>query len=180
MQPDPEFVAELRTIFKGGATPSALIRVIAERYTGETQIDRVVRAYFREAFGVPMLRVLREHVEHIVQGGDGAWLNSRVVHQMVAARVEWDAPADGAPRAACWMDGLTATDEAAMLREFESRTAAEPPAWWDKLDESSRRDITRTAANAQSLYERVQVLAALAERLQQQLYAAEVTTARAG
>lgn len=180
MQTDPVLVGELRTLFKSGATPSALIRVIAERHAGESQLDRVVRAYFREAFAVPMLRVTREHVEHIVQGGDGAWLNSRVVHQMVAARVEWDAPADGAPRAACWLDGLTAADESATLRDFETRTAAEPPAWWDKLDEAGQRDIARTAANAQSLYERVQVLAALAERLQQQLHAVEVATARAG
>lgn len=40
---------------QGGGDPSALVQAVAERHAGEPQIDRLLRAYFREAFRVPML-----------------------------------------------------------------------------------------------------------------------------
>jgi len=173
MQTDPLLVLELRSLFKAGATPSALIRVIAERHSGEPAIDYIVRLYFREAFLIPMLQIGKEVVEHIAQGGEAAVLNSRVVHRMVAARSEWDKPT-ALNEPTCWLDSVTATDESAILRTVESQNAAEPPAWWGSLDDEGRRFVSRTVANAQSLYERVQVLAALAEQLQQKIHAAEV------
>ncbi len=178
MQTDALLVTELRALFKGGATPSALIRRIAERHAGEPAIDRVVRAYFREAFLVPMLQIGREQVEGIAQGGDAAALNGRYVHRMVAARGEWDRPAaEEEPQPACWLDAVTATDEAVMLRAVENDTPGEPARWWDRIDEQGQRFVARVIANAQTLSEKVQVLAALAERLQQQIDAGASVTA---
>jgi hypothetical protein len=170
MQIDPLFVAELRVTFKAGATPSALVRMIAERHAGEPQIDRLVRAYFREAFCVPMLQIGREQVAEIAQGAGLPALNSRVIHQMVAARGEWDTTATEEP---CWLDHVTATDEAEMLRKTEAETQQEAVSWWNQLDDEGKRFITRTIANARSLSERVQILAALVEQLQQQVPASE-------
>jgi hypothetical protein len=173
MQTDPLFVNELRVTFKAGATPSALIRCIVERHPGEPEIDRLVRAYFREAFLVPMLQVGREQVALIVQGTGLPALNSSVIHRMVATRNEWDKPAVGdEPPQMCWLDYVTAIDDAEMLRRTEAETRPESVPWWDQLDDDGKRFITRTVANARSLSERIQILTALAEQLQQQLLAA--------
>jgi hypothetical protein len=179
METDPVFVNELRALFRAGATPSALIRRIAERHPDEPQIDRLVRAYFREAFHVPMLRVGREQVAEIVRGAACPALNGNVVHRMVAMRAVWDGAAvDPTTPSACWLDSLTATDDAEMLRTTEADTQSDRTSWWKQIDEEGRRFITRTVASARTLYEQVQVLAALAEQLQQRLNAAEGVEAR--
>ena len=179
MHPDPLFIEELRSLFKAGTTPSALIRRIAERHPDEPALDRLVRAYFREAFSVPMLQIGREQVERIARGGELPSLNGRVVHRMVAARSDWDVPPDPhGPRPTCWLDSVTATGEAELLKAVELGTRSEAVGGWEHLDDEARRFITRTVANARSLHETVQVLAALAERLQQQLHAAESVPTR--
>jgi hypothetical protein len=166
MRTDPHLVSELRAQFKAGATPSALIRVIVERHPHEPAIDVLVRAYFREAFLVHMLQVGREQISLIAQGTGLPALNSSVLHRMVATRREWDAPRDAQ---ACWLDDVIATDEAEMLRNTEAETRPESVPWWDKLDDEGKRSLTRTIANARTLHERVQILTALAEQLQQQV-----------
>lgn len=177
MSIDPLLVHELRELFKTGATPSAIIRVVAERHAGEPQIDRLVRAYFREAFLVPMLQVGREQVEGIARGGAAAALNSLYVHRMVATRNEWDRPpSEDETVQPTWLDSLAATDEVEMLRTTEASALPELTGCWDQIGEEGRHYVTRVVANARSLYETVQALAALAERLQQQVLA----SARAG
>jgi hypothetical protein len=181
MEPDALLVAELRTQFKAGATPSALVRAIAERHPDEPAIDRLVRAYFREAFLIPMLQIGREQVERIAQGGGAAVLNERTVHRMVASRQEWDVPlVEAAPRVPSWMDNLTATDEASLLRAVDLSTVPELAANWGNLDEQGQQFIARTVATARSLHEKVQVLAALAEQLQQQIHAAGIAPVQGG
>ena len=179
MQTDPLLVSDLRALFKAGATPSTLIRCIADRHPGEPEIDRLVRAYFREAFFVPMLRVGRESVAEIAQGIGSPSLNGIAVHRMVATRSEWDKPTpdDGTPQP-CWLDSLTATDESQLLKKVEAGTLPELAGSWDRIDEPGRRFIARAIASAQALYEKVQILAALAERLQQQIHASEGLEAR--
>ena len=179
MQVDPLLVNDLRTHFKTGATPSALIRFIVEHHPGEPAIDVLVRAYFREAFLVPMLQIGREGVEWIAQGAEAATLNGRVIHRMVATRGEWDRSiSEESPRPACRLDSVTATAESDLLRAAEHRTPAELAGSWDQIDEQGKRFIARTLASARSLSEKVQILAALAERLQQQLLSANSAESR--
>ena len=181
MQPDPLFVNELRTLFKAGATPSAIVRRIAERYPDEPAIDRLVRAYFREAFHIPMLRIGRETVAEIARGIACPWLNKNVVHRMVATRSEWDTPTpDPGLSPPCWFETLTATDESALLQATEAGTIPELASAWPHMSDNAKQFITRVIANANTLYEQVQVLAALAEQLQQRLHAAEAVEARGG
>jgi hypothetical protein len=180
MRTDPLLVNELREHFKTGTTPSALVRIIAERHAGEPALDALVRAYFREAFFVPMLQVGREEVEAIAQGSGSPALNGNVIHRMIATRSEWDKRVPGDAPAQSWLDHVTATEEAEMLRKTEAETRPEALAWWNQLDEEGKRFITRTIANARTLYERVQILTALAEQLQQQVLAATDAEARHG
>jgi hypothetical protein len=93
MEPDPEFVAELRDRFKLGATVCTLVRAIAERWPGGTvRIDTFVRAHFREAFRIPMLLIGADQVEQIARGEELAVFNDRIPPRMRAAQLEWDAP----------------------------------------------------------------------------------------
>ncbi|MCI0700300.1 MAG: hypothetical protein L0241_04380 [Planctomycetia bacterium] len=174
MRTNPLLVNELRALFKSGATPSALIRCIVERHPGEPAIDRVVRAYFREAFLVPMLQIGPEQVAQIAQGIGLPSLNGSVVHRMVATRSEWDKPAvQDETQQTCWLDSLAATDEAELIRKTDPKALPELASSWEQLSEEGKRYITRVFANAQSLSERATVLAALAEQLQQRLLASE-------
>lgn len=72
---------------------SAIIRVVAERWTGAIRIDSFVRAYFREAFHIPMLLIGPEQVEQIARGAELAVFNERVAARVTAAQPEWDKPA---------------------------------------------------------------------------------------
>jgi len=51
-----EVVNEICSLFKDGATPSRLIRHIAERHEGEKSLHSLIQAYFLQAFGVPIVR----------------------------------------------------------------------------------------------------------------------------
>jgi len=156
---NPLVVIELRLLFKSGATPSALIRRIAERHAGEPMLDALVRAYFREAFHVPMIRVGPEQVKQIAEGCGLAILNVTVLPRMTQARREWDTEVESA---GCWMN-TTTTDEAApeLIPELAGS--------WDRMDDEAKQFIRRIIANARSSHENANALAALAERLQQQV-----------
>lgn len=180
METDAHFVGELRATFKAGVTPSALVRAVAERHAGEPQIDRLVRAYFREVFRVPMLQIGREGVERIARGCGSPALDAAVIQRRVAARAGWDVLATGDEPGACWLDSATATDEAEMLRATEAEMRSDSVPGWDQLGGEGRRFLTRALANARPPYERLRILAVLADQLQQQLHAAGVAGAPRG
>lgn len=165
---------------RAGGTPSALVRAVAERHAGEPQIDWLLRAYFREAFRVPMLQIGREGVERIARGCGSPALDAAVIHRMVAARAGWDVLAPGDEPRACWLDSATATDKAEMLRATEAEMRPDSVPGWDQLGGEGRRFLTRALANARPPYERLRILAALADQLQQQLHAAGVAGAPRG
>jgi hypothetical protein len=73
---------------------------------------------------------------------------------------------------------VRATDEFQLLRNVEAGALPELAGWWNQIDEEGQRFIARTIASAQALSEKVQVLAALAEQLQQQVLAAHSASAR--
>jgi hypothetical protein len=174
---NPLVVKELRSLFKKGATPAALIRRIADRHAGEPKLDVLVRAYFREAFHVPMIRVGPEQVKHIAEGGSLAILNVTVVHRMIQTRQEWDLP-DGAGDQSdgCWLDAAVATDEAATVATTDPKLVPELASSWERMDDEAKQFIRRMIGNAHSLHEKANALAALAEQLQQQVTEAVTPT----
>jgi hypothetical protein len=176
---DPLVVNELRSLFKTGATPSALIRRIADRHAGEPKLDVLVRAYFRDAFHVPMIRIGPEQVRQIAAGGSLPFLNVTVVHRMIQTRREWDA-LDGAdsPSEGCWLDSVAATDEVTLIAATDPQTLPELAGSWDRMDEEAKQFIKRIIGNSHSLHEKVNVIAALAEQLQQQRAMADIRRAQ--
>lgn len=155
-----EVVGELRARFKAGATPSVLIRHVAVRHPDDPQPDWLVRAYFREAFGVPMLRVGPEQVRQIAAGGRLPSLNATVVPRMIEARPEWDHPAG--PAADCWLDALPAAPTASADPEALPELAGS----WGRMDDEAKGYVRRLLGDARALAERVHAVAALAEQLQ--------------
>lgn len=96
MQVDLGFVRQLRALFHSGATVSGLIRMIAGRHAGAPYIDTVVRAYFREAFHIPMLLIGPEQVEQIARGDELLVFNDRIAGRIRDNQAAWDKPCDAA------------------------------------------------------------------------------------
>lgn len=168
MTTDTRFAAELRTLFKGGATPSAVVRRIAERYAGEPRLDAIVRQYFRVTFDVPVARIGPEMVEAILDGDGVPALNRSLLHRMIEARPAWDAEVE---RSESWMDGLTATSPVSLVANADPQTIPQLAGSWDRMDDGAKAYICRILGNSDELYEQVNALAVLAERLQQQITA---------
>jgi hypothetical protein len=167
---NPLVVNELRALFKSGATPSALIRRIADRHSGEPKLDALVRAYFREAFHVPMIRVGPEQVKQIAEGGGLAILNVTVLPRMIQTRWEWDVQdGSGGQPDDCWLDAVATTDEAALVAAADPELIPELAGSWDRMDDEAKQFIKRIIGNSHSSHEKVNALATLAERVQQQV-----------
>lgn len=174
---NPLVVSELRSLFKTGATPSALIRRIAARHAGEPLLDVLVRSYFREAFHVSTIRVGPDQVKQIAEGGSLAVLNGTVLHRMIQSRREWDRPEGGGGESeGCWLDAVAAADEVTPVADPQQ--IPELAGSWDRLDDGAKQFIARMLASAHSSHEKVNALAALAEQVQQQVTGSVTRRAR--
>ena len=173
--PDPIVINEMRALFKAGATPTRLMRHILAHH--EPQIlpwtDKLIRAYFREAFRIPMFRLSAGLLAEGQKGLIIAHINRNVIHQMIVNGSEWDKENANAPTGSSWMDSLTATDESQMVEQSHPELWKELGGSWDKLDDSARKCIKRLIGNFQTQNEKVEILATLAEQLQQQVIALE-------
>jgi hypothetical protein len=172
----PEVVNELRSLFKGGTTPSRLIRHIVERHEGERSYHALIQAYFLEAFGVPIVRGLNPIDDYQRADLRYAFLNERLVHEMIQRRKEWDTEAAGTSEAGAWLDSLSAGDDEQRLREVQSVKLPDLDNCWPQLTPDERDYIHRSLASARGLYESVKILARLAESLQQQLAELQAST----
>lgn len=173
MTPLPEVVEELRDLFRDGVTPSRLLRHIAERHDGEPGLHHLIQLYFMEAFGVPIVRGVDPIDRHDHNHRRYWFLNHQLLTEMIQHKAAWDTDGTGA-----WLDGLTATDPAAWLAS--APTDPPPPALkgcWDSLTPAERQYIQMTHASAGHLWEEVNILSHLCERLQQQVN--ELSTAAA-
>lgn len=162
MNPRPEVVAELRSLFKEGATPSRLLRHIAERHGAARGLHTLIQAYFLEAFGVPILRGLNPIDDYQHADLRYAFLNEQLVHEIVQKRNEWD---DGS---ASWLGDLVASDDGQRARDVQE-AIPELDRCWPQLTAKEQAFIHRSLASARGLSETVKILARLTEQLQQQL-----------
>ena len=177
MTPEPDVIAELRGLFKAGATPSRLMRHILEHHGPDQTTDRLIRAYFREAFCVPMFRASVSLLTPGLEGLPIAGVNGSVIHRMVQMRGEWDHnPKDNGHPTPSWMGSLVATDEGKMIEQSDPESSPELSGAWKSLDPSTQQYIKRLMGNSQTLYEKVIILSTLVEQLQQQVIALESAT----
>ena len=164
MSPDPRLITELRNLFKGGATPSRLVRLIVARHGSGPQIDRLIRAYFREAFRLPMFRASASLLTMPSQELPFAGVNAGAVHQIVERRAEWDRePSSGVT----WMDALQTRGEG--VERTAPEQSGEFAALREQLGEPARDYLKRLVWGSQDLHEKVVILSRLVERLQEQV-----------
>jgi hypothetical protein len=172
-----EVVNELRSLFRDGATPSRLIRHIVERHAGERRYHQLIQDYFREGFGIPIVRGLNPIDDYRHADLRYAFLNEQLVHEMVEKRHEWDT-ADGviAGTSGCWLDSLNATDDQQRSRQVKAAAVPELRRIWSQLTPEEQDYIDRSMASANGLYEKVKILSRLAEGLQQRIVELEAAS----
>lgn len=160
MRTDPLLIDQLRFLFKEGATPSSLIRHIADWHAGDSQLDSLVRDYFRESFRVAMIRVGPDQVRKIAEGGTLPSLNLNVLPQMIESMPEWDGPEEND---GCWTESFAANNSAAI----DPETLPELAGSWPRMDDEAKLFIQRLIETTHTQARNLETLAALAEKLQQ-------------
>jgi hypothetical protein len=166
----PEVIAELRSLFKAGATPSRLIQHILARQPDEPDWFWLVQEYFSQAFSVPLVRIAKHRPALQAADLSQAFLNVHLLHQMLEKRSEWDRGNDtAATESNPWFQTLVATDEVELIRKGQPASIPELAKSWDRLDPDAKGYIQQLIGNLNALYEKILVLARLAECLQQKI-----------
>jgi hypothetical protein len=173
-------IEELRSMFKNGATPSRLIQHIVARHPHAGNWHGLIQDYFREGFGVPIVRGLRP--SEVYDGNDlrYAYLNEDVLHQMAQSRTLWDQELNKQEGTSpSWLDSLAATSDLDRLEEAKQWGApADLAESWDRLSDQERRAIALANSGYKGRTEMVHILARLVEGLQRRIVALERNRAR--
>jgi hypothetical protein len=170
MTVNPLVVEELRALFKAGATPSRLIEHLVTRHGGEPNEHALIQEYFREAFGVAIVRGLRPFDDYRHEDLRYAFLNQDLLHEMIEKQASWNPgrTTDNSGERS-WLDSLTATDPTEQVRKAEATGMPELADVWNSLKPAERSVINRIIAGFNTRAEMATILARLAERLQQQV-----------
>jgi hypothetical protein len=167
-----EIVDRLRDQFRRGATPSKLIRTIREMHRGEVPNPCVIQDYLEAAFHVPLIPCLRSGDDYSADRTlRHAALNRVLLPELVAQLQTWNSPTGVEARLhGSWLDGLQA------ISPEEARATAQAlphhgisDEGWAMLSEPDKDAIHVMIASSQVVSSRVQILAKLAECLQQQV-----------
>jgi hypothetical protein len=171
MSTHPEVVNELRMLFKRGATPSRLIRLIAARHKDEAHLHSLIQDYFLEAFGVPIVRGLNPADDYRDLDLRHAFLNEHVVHEILEKLPYWDrlAASSSANGQEPWFKSLKASDDMSRLDQAKATPIPELAQCWAKLSPAEQEHIHMLTATARGQWEAVKILARLAEALQQEV-----------
>lgn len=174
MTTEPQLVEELRILFRKGATPSRLIRRLAENYTGDRPWSFFVSDYFWAAFQVP-IRVPESSRPPATNEMNFESLNRHEIHEILERRAVWD---DESLSAGAWYRSLIATDDLTQLENIRPEQHPELTASWTGLDSKARDYLRMRLANAVGYYERMLILSALTEQLQRRIEELETQVGR--
>ena len=155
-------VEELREMFRQGATPSRLCRLIAEHHEGEADLLFLINEYFHVAFAVPIVRGLDPLADYRHDDLRLAHLNEQLLPAMVQHRGEWD---DGDS----WLEGLVASDPADWIRTPPAVPPPDLKGCWETMTPAERNHLRMDWASAAGLAQTVKILSVLCENLQQQV-----------
>jgi hypothetical protein len=165
-----QLITDLRQMFRNGATPSRLIQHLVCHHDGKENWFDFVQTCFREAFSVSFVRI-PDQIERVdFNDLSLAHLNKDLVHEMIQTRHLWDTDQGG--QQGChspWLDSLTAQDDVERFRQLHPGTNPILAKSWPHLEPKAQKHVQMRLANADSYYERVLILARLAERLQQRI-----------
>jgi hypothetical protein len=166
MHYDQTIIGEMRTMLLDGATPSRIVRHVLERTSaeGSPRCRAIVQGYFGEAFNI-LLRGLPADPAQITSAFSNPYMNQHPLHRIIQWGADWVPQSqDGS-----WIDDLEANDPGELNDSVDLNRETELAGVIDDLDDPARTAIKRWIGNINYLYELVQILAALAERLQQKI-----------
>lgn len=165
MTPD-EIGAELRAMFRDGCTVSQLVRRANELAGDDLPPPRVARL-IRQTFGVGVGGWYL--VGYTESFGHGEVPDSKLtwvfLPNILANRPAWDADPDREP---AWYDGFEKSTDAELKVAADLRHGLTPEGW-AALSERDRDRVRMIEATRLGLSEDIQLLAALAERLQRRV-----------
>jgi len=160
----------LRQRFADGATFSGLLRYLLDQHPEEKVTAGMVREYIMEAFSVPFHQSIKMDVDNPSNDDVYAAVNAFLLLEIVSARSHWHTSPRSEGGEKTWMDNLQLTDGAQLQR---SRTEQSPSgiseAGLAALSASERERLYEMEVGSRALWERVLVLARLAEQLQRKL-----------
>jgi hypothetical protein len=156
---------ELRTLFRQGATVARLILHARDSLGPEAPRRDYLKAV-REAFGLGVAGwYLPAYTESF---GNGDYPDSKLtwvfLGDILTRRDDWDDGADSTP----WYAGLTKSTIEELVQAVGDHHGLSPEGW-AALDEKDRERLIGLQASQIGLGEDIQLLAALAERLQQRV-----------
>jgi len=170
MTVNPTVIEELREMFRSGATPSRLVQHIAERHPEEERLHFLVQDYFREAFGVDIVRGVSLFDPANCPSLRYAWWNNDLLAEMVEKQAIWNCDANRAEGAfSPWFAGLTAKSLDEHFNAAKGSGIGELRNVWDRLDPQEQATLQRLIAGHGWNSEKVKILTHLAERLQQRV-----------
>jgi hypothetical protein len=177
MRTRPQVINELRLLFRDGATPSRLIRLVVERHPEEARFHQLIQDYFREGFGIPIVRGLNPIDDYRQADLRYAFLNEQLVHEMLEKRSEWDS-AEGAimSTTGSWLDSLTVSGDQQRISQVKAVPIPELRRVWSQMTPEEQDFIDKSMASANGLYETVKILSRLAECLQQRVVELEAAS----
>lgn len=161
---DPELVAELRESFIDGATPSELMHRIALRHEGDRCLHFILRDYFREAFGIPLLRNVVSD-EDYSPAFRHAHYNRDVVPEMIQRMGDWNTT----DLTGSWLENVSVGSLVDHVQRIKAYPPEELKRVWDELSEKEKAYVRRQSARINQSWDVAKSLALLAERLQQKV-----------
>lgn len=167
MTPNPLVVTTLRKMFAAGATPSRLIRYIADYHSSDPRWPQYVKNYFSSAFSIVLLDMENQSPDARLSEKKTSHLNTHVLHELVGRAHLWQG-ISASDRV--WFDGLAVSpDELTLIDQIKPELHPSLSGSWLLMTQEARDFVRRAMVNSQSYYEKTQILARLVEQLQQQL-----------
>jgi hypothetical protein len=157
----------LRERFRSGVSVAELVHT-AKEHSAPDLSNRELSKIVRDAFhltlgGWYLLSSTESFGTGEVPDSNLTWVFLR---EILLLRDKWDSPANGTPR---WYDGLEKTESKDRHASAEEYRCGLTQEGWDALSQKDRDHIRMIEATRLGLSEDVQIIAALAERLQQKV-----------
>jgi hypothetical protein len=165
---DSELICELRRLFLDGATPSRLMRLIADRAGDSDRLHFTISDYFEEAFGVPLVRYV-DSDENYSPDPRHAHFNRDLFPEIIEHLGDWEAQ----PPAGSWLERAEVNSRNEHREQLMARLGATGPEElarvWGTLNDKERRAVVLLMAKSDRSWQVIKALSLLAERLQQKV-----------
>jgi hypothetical protein len=166
-----ELIDGLRRHLKKGSTPAGLLEYIRAELGDEASYG-VLTGLLEEAFRLPVARLSRSSAGP-EKDDRGTILNKTLLMEIVQRREEWDTD----PEEPSWIDGLKVRSPVDVKQAVSSAPfpglSSES---WASLKPEEREALYLQLASSMVNSERIEVLARLAERLQERILEQESAT----